>query len=31
MINDWMRKKFKKRPYQTVLQTWHGTMLKKIA
>ena len=26
-----MRKKFKKRPYQTVLQTWHGTMLKKIA
>jgi CDP-glycerol glycerophosphotransferase len=31
VINDWMRKKFKKRPYQTVLQTWHGTMLKKIA
>jgi CDP-glycerol glycerophosphotransferase len=31
VINDWMRKKFKKRPFQTVLQTWHGTMLKKIA
>jgi CDP-glycerol glycerophosphotransferase len=31
VINDWMRKKFRKRPYQTVLQTWHGTMLKKIA
>ncbi|MEO6504909.1 MAG: CDP-glycerol glycerophosphotransferase family protein [Terrimesophilobacter sp.] len=31
VVNDWMRKKFKKRAYQTVLQTWHGTMLKKIA
>ena len=31
VVNDWMRKKFKKRPFQTVLQTWHGTMLKKIA
>ena len=31
VINDWLRKKFKKRAYQTVLQTWHGTMLKKIA
>jgi CDP-glycerol glycerophosphotransferase len=31
VINDWMRKRFRKRSHQTVLQTWHGTMLKKIA
>jgi CDP-glycerol glycerophosphotransferase len=31
VINDWMRKRYRKRPHQTVLQTWHGTMLKKIA
>ena len=31
VINDWMRKRFRKRPYQKVLQTWHGTMLKRIA
>ena len=31
VINDWLRKRYKKRKYQTVLQTWHGTMLKKLA
>ncbi|WP_394769009.1 CDP-glycerol glycerophosphotransferase family protein [Lacisediminihabitans sp.] len=31
VINDWLRKRFRKRSYQTVLQTWHGTMLKKLA
>jgi len=31
VVNDWLRKRFRKRRYQTVLQTWHGTMLKKIA
>jgi CDP-glycerol glycerophosphotransferase len=31
VVNDWLRKRWRKRPYQTVLQTWHGTMLKKIA
>jgi CDP-glycerol glycerophosphotransferase len=30
VINDWMRKRFRRRSHQTVLQTWHGTMLKKI-
>jgi CDP-glycerol glycerophosphotransferase len=31
VVNDWLRKRFRKRKYQTVLQTWHGTMLKKLA
>jgi CDP-glycerol glycerophosphotransferase len=31
VVNDWLRKRWHKRPHQTVLQTWHGTMLKKIA
>ena len=31
VVNDWLRKRYKKRPHQTVLQTWHGTMLKKLA
>lgn len=31
IVNDWLRKRFKKRSHQTVLQTWHGTMLKKLA
>jgi CDP-glycerol glycerophosphotransferase len=31
VVNDWLRKRWRKRPQQTVLQTWHGTMLKKIA
>jgi len=31
VVNDWLRKRWRKRPHQIVLQTWHGTMLKKIA
>ena len=31
VINDWLRNRFRKRNHQTVLQTWHGTMLKKLA
>jgi len=31
VINDWLRKRYKKRGFQKVLQTWHGTPLKKIA
>jgi CDP-glycerol glycerophosphotransferase (TagB/SpsB family) len=31
VVNDWLRKRYKKRKHQTVLQTWHGTPLKKIA
>jgi CDP-glycerol glycerophosphotransferase len=31
IVNDWLRKRFKRRRGQTVLQTWHGTPLKKIA
>ena len=31
VVNDWLRKRLRKRSYQTVLQTWHGTMLKKLA
>ncbi|CAN5230390.1 hypothetical protein BH09ACT1_BH09ACT1_06280 [soil metagenome] len=31
VINDWLRKRFRKRAHQKVLQTWHGTMLKKLA
>ncbi|MEO7348549.1 MAG: CDP-glycerol glycerophosphotransferase family protein [Terrimesophilobacter sp.] len=31
VINDWLRNRFRKRKHQTVLQTWHGTMLKKLA
>ncbi len=31
VVNDWLRKRFRKRPHQTVLQTWHGTMLKRLA
>nr|WP_243848611.1 CDP-glycerol glycerophosphotransferase family protein [Lysinibacter cavernae] len=31
VVNDWLRKRWKPRPYQTVLQTWHGTMLKRLA
>lgn len=31
VVNDWLRNKFRKRKHQTVLQTWHGTMLKKLA
>lgn len=31
VVNDWLRKRLRKRRYQRVLQTWHGTMLKKLA
>jgi CDP-glycerol glycerophosphotransferase len=31
VVNDWLRKRWRRRPHQTVLQTWHGTMLKKLA
>ncbi|MFV0435640.1 MAG: CDP-glycerol glycerophosphotransferase family protein [Leucobacter sp.] len=31
VVNDWLRYGFKRRPGQTVLQTWHGTMLKHLA
>ncbi|MDQ3156386.1 MAG: CDP-glycerol glycerophosphotransferase family protein [Actinomycetota bacterium] len=30
ITNEWLRARFLKRPYQTVLQTWHGSMYKKI-
>ncbi|UTX52131.1 CDP-glycerol glycerophosphotransferase family protein [Leucobacter aridicollis] len=31
IVNDWLRFGFKRGPEQTVLQTWHGTMLKHLA
>ena len=31
VVNDWLRKRWMPRPHQTVLQTWHGTMLKRLA
>jgi CDP-glycerol glycerophosphotransferase len=31
VVNDWLRKRFRRRSHQKVLQTWHGTMLKKLA
>jgi CDP-glycerol glycerophosphotransferase (TagB/SpsB family) len=31
IVNDWLRKRYRKRPGRSVLQTWHGTPLKKIA
>jgi CDP-glycerol glycerophosphotransferase len=31
VVNDWLRKRYRKRPGQTVLQTWHGTPLKQLA
>jgi CDP-glycerol glycerophosphotransferase len=31
VVNDWLRKRFQRRAHQTVLQTWHGTPLKRIA
>ncbi|HEV7950072.1 MAG TPA: CDP-glycerol glycerophosphotransferase family protein [Glaciihabitans sp.] len=31
VVNDWLRKRFRPRRFQTVLQTWHGTPLKRIA
>jgi CDP-glycerol glycerophosphotransferase len=31
VINDWLRWTYRKRRHQKVLQTWHGTMLKRLA
>ncbi|MBK0420358.1 CDP-glycerol glycerophosphotransferase family protein [Leucobacter sp. CSA1] len=31
VVNDWLRYGFRRRRGQTVLQTWHGTMLKHLA
>jgi len=31
VVNDWLRKRWMPRAHQTVLQTWHGTMLKRLA
>ncbi len=31
VINDWLRNRYRKRSHQRVLQTWHGTMLKRLA
>lgn len=31
VVNDWLRHGFRRRRGQTVLQTWHGTMLKHLA
>ncbi|MFN3707134.1 CDP-glycerol glycerophosphotransferase family protein [Microcella sp.] len=31
VVNDWMRKRWKPRAHQRVVQTWHGTMLKRLA
>lgn len=31
VVNDWLRKRFVRRPGQRVLQTWHGTPLKRLA
>ncbi|WP_449278632.1 CDP-glycerol glycerophosphotransferase family protein [Leucobacter sp. GX24907] len=31
VVNDWLRYGFSRRRGQTVLQTWHGTMLKHLA
>jgi CDP-glycerol glycerophosphotransferase (TagB/SpsB family) len=31
VVNDWLRKRYRRRKNQTVLQTWHGTPLKRIA
>ena len=31
IVNDWLRYGFRRRRGQTVLQTWHGTMMKHLA
>ncbi|WOF24468.1 CDP-glycerol glycerophosphotransferase family protein [Microbacterium betulae] len=31
VVNDWLRRAFARRPGQRVLQTWHGTPLKRLA
>lgn len=30
IINDWIRGRFVRQPFQIVLQTWHGSMFKRI-
>lgn len=30
VTNDWLRVRFRHQPHQVVLQTWHGTMFKRI-
>ncbi|WP_130011843.1 CDP-glycerol glycerophosphotransferase family protein [Serinicoccus sediminis] len=30
IANDWLRSRFVPQPFQTVLQTWHGSMFKRI-
>lgn len=31
VVNDWLRRRYSRRRGQTVLQTWHGTPLKRLA
>ena len=31
VVNDWLRRRYSRRPGQRVLQTWHGTPLKRLA
>lgn len=31
VVNDWLRRRYARRAGQTVLQTWHGTPLKRLA
>lgn len=31
VVNDWLRKRYRRRRWQHVLQTWHGTMIKRLA
>ncbi|MDO8383663.1 MAG: CDP-glycerol glycerophosphotransferase family protein [Microbacterium sp.] len=31
VVNDWLRRAYSRRPGQHVLQTWHGTPLKRLA
>jgi len=31
VVNDWLRRRYVRRPGQVVLQTWHGTPLKRLA
>jgi CDP-glycerol glycerophosphotransferase len=31
VVNDWLRRRFSRRDGQVVLQTWHGTPLKRLA
>ncbi|MDF2507681.1 MAG: glycosyl/glycerophosphate transferase [Microbacterium sp.] len=31
VVNDWLRRRFARKPGQRVVQTWHGTPLKRLA